>query len=99
MFNNHSIIDYLLQKFRDIVREVVTETLVDHVKKVAYYSHSIDPNKILNLDEAAAYCGICTRTLVARVREGKLISGGTGRNYRFRICDLNDFMFNENRSK
>jgi excisionase family DNA binding protein len=62
---------------------------------ISQTSLSYDPNKILNLDEAAEYCGVCTRTLTSRVTEGKLKSGGTGRNYRFRVGDLDAFMFNE----
>jgi excisionase family DNA binding protein len=93
--NNNTIIDYILQRLREVIREVVTEILCEHFKKDRYYSPSYDPNKILNLDEAAQYCGVCTRTLVTRVTKGKLKSGGTGRNYRFRVGDLDAFMFNE----
>ena len=87
--------------FEEWISEIIEKALAKFhsEQNIPYHSPSNDTNKILNLDEAAIYCGICTRTLVARVRDGKLTSGGTGRNYRFRISDLNDFMFNEKRSK
>jgi excisionase family DNA binding protein len=53
-----------------------------------------EPDKILTLQDAAKYCGVCTRTLTERVREGKLTNGGTGRKYMFRKSHLDEFIFN-----
>lgn len=86
----HSMVFMPVSELRKVIREEVEAEL----QKVPYYSQGSNPNKILSLEQAAAYCGICTRTLVSRVHDGKLKSGGTGRNYRFRIGDLDAFMFN-----
>ena len=47
----------------------------------------------MTLEEAAAYCKVCTRTLTDRVKEGKLHNGGTGRKYLFKKSDLDAFAF------
>lgn len=95
MIGPNTIVVIAPSDLRDIIREVLAEEF----KKDRYYSPNNDSNKILNLQQAAEYCGICTRTLVSRVKQGKLKSGGTGRNYRFRIGDLDSFMFNEQSAK
>jgi len=85
------VIDTLNDDFYQKIREIISE----EIKKDRYYSPNYDPNKILNLEEAAAYCGTCKKTLVSNVAKGKLISGATGKNYRFRVGDLDNFMFNK----
>jgi excisionase family DNA binding protein len=87
--------------FDDWIKNIIEDAIEDALRKfqsernIPYYSPSTDTNRVVTLKEAAVYCGICTRTLISRVRVGKLKSGGTGRNYRFRISDLDDFMFKE----
>jgi excisionase family DNA binding protein len=83
--------------FDDWLKKIIEEALkkFQSENNIPYHSPNTESAKVVTLKEAAVYCGICTRTLVSRVREGKLKSGGTGRNYRFRISDLDDFMFNE----
>lgn len=83
--------------FEEWLRKIVEDSLRKFLpeQNIPYHSPNPDASKILNLREAAAYCGVCTRTLITRVREGKLKQGGTGRNYRFRVGDLDAFMFNE----
>ena len=75
------------------LKEIIRETVEGELKKVPYYSKCNEPDKIMTLDEAAAYCNVCTRTLIARVKEGKLNNGGTGRKYLFKKSDLDAFAF------
>jgi|GEM_PF-2622215 len=77
-----------------IIKDAINKFHLEH--NIPYpSSDNPDGNKLLNRTEAAAYCKICTRTLITRVHQGKLKNGGTGKKYLFRISDLDAFMFNE----
>ena len=89
MVNINSMVFMNAFELREIIREAVEVEL----KKVPYYSVFNESDKIMTLDEAAAYCNVCTRTLITRVKEGKLANGGTGRKYLFKKSDLDAFAF------
>ena len=75
------------------LKEIIRETVGDEFKKVPYYSPSNESDEPMTLVEAAIYCKACTRTLIARVKEGKLNNGGTGRKYLFKKSELDVFLF------
>ena len=85
----HSMVFMPVSELRKLIREEVEAEL----KKVAYYSQGNSPDTIMTLEEAAAYCKVCTRTLTDRVKEGELHNGGTGRKYLFKKSDLDAFAF------
>ena len=75
------------------LQEVIREIVAGELRKVPYYSQGSSPDTIMTLQEAAAYCKVCTRTLTDRVKEGKLHNGGTGRKYLFKKSELDAFAF------
>jgi excisionase family DNA binding protein len=75
------------------LQEIIRVTIAEELQKVPYYSQGSSPDTIMTLQEAAAYCKVCTRTLTDRVKEGKLYNGGTGRKYLFMKSDLDAFAF------
>ena len=89
MFNVNSMVFMPAFELREVLREIVVEEL----KKVPYYGLGNTSDEIKTLEEAAEYCNVCTRTLIARVKEGKLANGGTGRKYLFKKSELDAFAF------
>ncbi len=89
MFNVNSMVFMQTLELKEVVREIVAEEL----KKVPYYGLGNTSDEIKTLEEAAEYCNVCTRTLITRVKEGKLANGGTGRKYLFKKSDLDAFAF------
>ncbi len=75
------------------LREVLREIVVEELKKVPYYGLLNESDENMTLEKAAIHCKVCTRTLIARVKEGKLANGGTGRKYLFKKSDLDAFAF------
>ena len=75
------------------LKEIIRVAIAEELQKVPYYSQGSSPDTIMTLQEASAYCKVCTRTLTDRVKEGKLHNGGTGRKYLFKKSDLDAFAF------
>ncbi len=89
VFNINSMVFMPVFELREVIREIV----VMELEKVPYYSLGNKSDEHLTLEEAAIHCKVCTRTLIARVKEGKLANGGTGRKYLFKKSDLDAFAF------
>ena len=89
MFNVNSMVFMPAFELREVLREIVAEEL----KKVPYYGLLNESDENMTLEKAAIHCKVCTRTLIARVKEGKLANGGTGRKYLFKKSDLDAFAF------
>jgi excisionase family DNA binding protein len=83
---------YVLMQPHEL-QELIRVAIAEELQKVPYYSHGSSPDTIMTLDEAAAYCKVCKRTLTDRVKEGELHNGGTGRKYLFKKSDLDAFVF------
>ena len=75
------------------LQEIIRVAIAEELQKVPYYSQGNSPDTIMTLEEAAAYCKVCTRTLTDRVKEGEQHNGGTGRKYLFKKSDLYAFAF------
>ncbi len=89
MFNVNSMVFMPAFELREVLREIVAEEL----KKVPYYGLLNESDENMTLEKAAIHCKVCTRTLITRVKEGKLANGGTGRKYLFKKSDLDAFAF------
>jgi excisionase family DNA binding protein len=75
------------------LKEMIRASIAEELQKVPYYSLGSSPDTIMTLEEAAAYCKVCKRTITDRVKEGVLHNGGTGRKYLFKKSDLDAFLF------
>ena len=89
MVNINSMVFMPAFELREVLREIVAEEL----KKVPYYGLLNESDENMTLEQAAIHCKVCTRTLITRVKEGKLANGGTGRKYLFKKSDLDAFAF------
>ncbi len=89
MFNINSMVFMNVFELKEIIRE----TVEDELKKVPYYGLLNESDENMTLEQAAIHCKVCTRTLITRVKEGKLANGGTGRKYLFKKSDLDAFAF------
>lgn len=94
IFGNSETLEIWLSK---IIEKALERFLLE--LKDPYYSDGKEGGRIMTLNEAAAYCNVCARTLTTRVKNGDLKNGGTGRKYLFKVKDLDEFMFKDRNSR
>ena len=58
----------------------------------AMHKHGYTPKEYLNIEQAAAYCGVSTKTLRRAIRSRRLTHFRPGRAYMFLAQDLDAFM-------